>query len=75
MRALAAASASAPDLENVVPLLRPGGRPFFPSYRRSGLNRGRRIPAWAQLLLAAAVLARLMCNGEQRRRYRVNRFA
>ncbi len=65
---LGAVSASAPDLEHILPLLRPGGRPLFPSHRRPRLYRMRGIPAAVQLLLAAAILAQLMRNAEHKRR-------
>jgi len=55
---LGAVSASAPDLEHILPLPRPGGRPLFPSHRWPWLHRSGGIPAWAQLLLAAVILAR-----------------
>jgi hypothetical protein len=53
---IGALSASAPDLEHVLPLPRPGGRKLFPSHRRPGLHRSGGVPAWLQLLLAGAIL-------------------
>lgn len=64
---LGAVSAAAPDLEHVLPLPRPGGRPLFPSHRRPELHHSGGIPAGAQLLLAAAILARLTRNAGPRR--------
>ena len=55
---LGAVSASAPDLEHVLPFLRPGGRPLFPSHRHPRHHTGG-IPVWVQLLLAAALLRAL----------------
>jgi len=51
-----AIAASAPDLEHVLPLPRPGGRKLFPSHRKPGLHRSGGVPAWLQLLLAGAIL-------------------
>ena len=64
---LGAISAAAPDLEHILPVLRRGGRPLFPSHRGQRLYRGRGIPAWVQLLLAAAILARLVRTTGHRR--------
>lgn len=57
---LGAVSASAPDLEHILPLPRPGGRPLFPSHRRPELHRTGGIPTWAQLALAGALLGVLL---------------
>lgn len=57
---LGAVSASAPDLEHILPLPRPGGRPLFPSHRWPALHRAGGIPAWAQLLIAALALGALV---------------
>ena len=54
-----AAAASAPDLEHILPLPRPRGRPLFPSHRWARRLGVRGVPAWLQLALAAAILARL----------------
>jgi hypothetical protein len=54
---LGAAASSAPDLEHILPLLRPGGRKLF-HYR--GWHRSGRFPAGVQLLLAAVVLGALI---------------
>ena len=51
-----ALAASAPDLEHVIRLPRPGGRKLFPTHRFPGWHRAGGIPAWAQLLAAGAIL-------------------
>lgn len=51
-----AAASSAPDLEHVLPLPRPGGRKLFPSHRVSGWHRAGGISASTQLLIAGALL-------------------
>jgi hypothetical protein len=51
---LGAAASSAPDLEHVLPLLRPHGRKLFHDH---GWHRSGPFPASLQLLLAAAILA------------------
>ena len=56
---IGAAAASAPDVEHVLPLPRPGGRKLFPSHRFHGWHRAGGLPAWAQLV-AAGVLAGLV---------------
>jgi hypothetical protein len=53
---LGAAASSAPDLEHVLPLLRPRGRKLFHGH---GWHRSGRFPASLQLLLAAAILGAL----------------
>ena len=52
---LGGAAASAPDLEHVVPWLRPGGRKLF--HREGDVHRG--ISTGAQLLAAGAIVAYL----------------
>ena len=52
-----AAASSAPDLEHVVPSLRPRGRKLF--HDRLGWHRAGRFSAGLQLLLAAGILAAL----------------
>jgi hypothetical protein len=54
---IGAAAASAPDLEHVVPRLRPHGRKLF---HRGGGRHGRGLPASVQLLLAGAILGSLL---------------
>src|SRR6186997_3052899 len=53
-----AAACSAPDLEHVLPFLRPGGRKLF--HDRLGWHRSGRFPADLQLLLAGAILGVLV---------------
>ena len=53
---IGAAASSAPDLEHVLPFLRPRGRKLFHDH---GWHRSGRFPAGLQLLLAAAILAAL----------------
>ena len=55
-----AIAASAPDLEHVLPLPRPGGRKLFPSHRVPGWHREGGIPAWAQLAAATLLLAAVL---------------
>jgi hypothetical protein len=62
---IGALAASAPDIEHVLPLPRPGGRKLFPSHRVEGWHREGGIPAWAQLAAAGAILAVLL--GARRR--------
>jgi hypothetical protein len=54
---LGAAASSAPDLEHVLPFLRPGGRKLF--HDRLGWHRAGRFPVHLQLLLAGGILAAL----------------
>jgi hypothetical protein len=56
---IGAAAASAPDVEHVLRLPRPGGRKLFPSHRFHGWHRAGGLPAWVQLI-AAGVLAGLV---------------
>ena len=58
---LGAAASSAPDLEHVLPLLRPRGRKLFHDH---GWHRSGRFPASLQLLLAVAILAVLCAPKE-----------
>jgi hypothetical protein len=53
---LGAVAASAPDLEHVLDLPRPGGRKLFPSHRIRGFHRSGGLPASAQLLAAGLLL-------------------
>jgi hypothetical protein len=55
-----ALAASAPDIEHVFPLPRPGGRKLFPSHRVHGWHRAGGVPAWAQLLVAGAIVGYLL---------------
>jgi hypothetical protein len=60
-----AVAASAPDLEHVVRLPRPGGRKLFPSHRFRGWHRAGGVSAPAQLL-AAGFLLGLVVGGPRR---------
>jgi hypothetical protein len=62
---IGALTASAPDLEHIVPLPRPGGRKLFPSHRVRGWHRAGGVPAWSQLLAAGVLLGLVL--GAQRR--------
>jgi hypothetical protein len=55
---LGAAASSAPDLEHVVPRLRPRGKKLF--HGRRGWHRSGRFPAEVQLLLAGAIVGALI---------------
>lgn len=57
---LGALASSAPDVEHVVRLPRPGGRKLFPSHRIHGWHRAGGVPAWAQLLAAGAILGAVL---------------
>ena len=59
-----ALAASAPDIEHVLPLPRPGGRKLFPSHRIHGWHRAGGVPAWAQLLAAGAIVGYLLARPE-----------
>jgi hypothetical protein len=55
-----ALAASAPDLEHVYRLPRPGGRKLFPSHRLHGWHRAGGLSARTQLLLAGFLLGLLL---------------
>jgi hypothetical protein len=55
---LGAAASSAPDLEHVVPLLRPRGNKLF--HGRHGWHRSGRFPTYLQLLLAGVIVGALI---------------
>ncbi len=61
-----ALAASAPDIEHVVPLPRPGGRKLFPSHRVEGWHRAGGIPAWAQLVAAGTILGLVLLQSSGR---------
>ena len=63
---LGALAASAPDIEHVVPLPRPGGRKLFPSHRVEGWHRSGGVPAWAQLVAAGAILGLVLLQSSGR---------
>jgi hypothetical protein len=54
------AACAAPDLEHVLPLLRPGGRELYPSPRGEGWHRDGGVPAWAQLAAAALIVGMVL---------------
>jgi hypothetical protein len=57
---IGAAAGSAPDVEHIVRLPRPGGRKLFPSHRVRGWHRTGGAPAWVQLLVAGVLLGLLL---------------
>ena len=57
---LGALAASAPDLEHVLPLPRPGGRKLFPSHRMRGWHRAGGLPTSYQLLAAGVLVGMLL---------------
>jgi hypothetical protein len=57
---LGAAASAAPDLEHVLPQLRPSGRKLF---HRGRAGHGGGLPASVQLLLAGAILGWLLPLG------------
>jgi hypothetical protein len=59
---LGALASSAPDVEHIFPLPRPGGRKLFPSHRIPGWHRPGGVPAWAQLLAAGAILGVVLAS-------------
>ena len=58
---LGAAASSAPDLEHVLPQLRPGGRKLFHE-NGGGPVQPDGLPVSVQLLLAGVILGRLLAN-------------
>jgi hypothetical protein len=63
---IGAAAASAPDLEHVLRLPRPGGRKLFPSHRVEGWHREGGITAGAQLVIAGGIVALLLFRARPR---------
>jgi len=63
---IGAAAASAPDLEHVLRLPRPGGRKLFPSHRIRGFHRSGGVSAQAQLLAAGILLGALLAPNGRR---------
>jgi hypothetical protein len=57
---IGAAAASAPDVEHVLRLPRPGGRKLFPSHRFHGWHRPGGLPAWLQLLVAGVLAGQVL---------------
>jgi hypothetical protein len=61
-----ALAASAPDLEHVLRLPRPGGRKLFPSHRLRGWHRAGGASAPAQLLVAGFLLGLALTRSRTR---------
>jgi hypothetical protein len=59
---IGAVASSAPDVEHVVRLPRPGGRKLFPSHRWHGWHRPGGVPASAQLLAAGFLFGALVAR-------------
>jgi hypothetical protein len=59
---LGAMSGSAPDLEHLVRLPRPGGRKLYPSHRIHGWHRSGGVRSSTQLLVAGIVLGSLLAR-------------
>lgn len=57
---LGGVASSAPDLEHVLPLLRPHGTKLF--HDRFGWHRSGRLPTHVQLLLAGAIVGSLIAG-------------
>ena len=62
---IGAAAASAPDLEHVLPLPRPGGLQLFPSHRVEGWHRSGGVSAPLQLLAAGVIVGGLAFRREE----------
>jgi len=62
---LGGAASSAPDLEHILPILRPGGRKVF--HDRLGWHRSGRLAVSTQLLIAAGILGMLVSPRPNRR--------
>src|SRR3954447_19195341 len=61
-----AAAASAPDIEHVLRLPRPGGRKLFPSHRIPGFHRSGGVSAQVQLFAAGIILGVLLAPRRRR---------
>ena len=55
-----ALAASAPDIEHVLPLPRPGGRKLFPTHRVHALHPSGGVRAWTQLIAAGVIVGLLV---------------
>jgi hypothetical protein len=64
---IGAAAGSAPDIEHVLRLPRPGGRKLFPSHRVPGWHRAGGVPARAQLLAAGVVIGLVLAPSPRSR--------
>ena len=62
---IGAAAASAPDVEHVLRLPRPGGRKLFPSHRFHGWHRPGGVPSWLQLFLAGVLAGNVLSPGRR----------
>jgi hypothetical protein len=60
-----AAAASAPDLEHVLPLPRPGGRKLYPTHRFHGWHRAGGVSTRVQLLTAGVIVGFLLRPGRR----------
>ena len=65
---IGAAAGSAPDVEHVLRLPRPGGRKLFPTHRVRAWHRTGGMPASVQLLAAGVLLGLLLAPTTGRRR-------
>ena len=61
-----AITSTAPDLEHVLRLPRPGGRKLFPSHRIPGWHRPGGLTAEMQLLIAGVLLGGVLAAGFKR---------
>ncbi|HEY6584124.1 MAG TPA: hypothetical protein VIZ29_04685 [Gaiellaceae bacterium] len=61
-----AIASTAPDLEHVVRLPRPGGRKLFPSHRIPGFHRPGGISASRQLLVAGFLLGLVLAQTDRK---------
>jgi hypothetical protein len=61
-----ALAASAPDVEHVLRLPRPGGKKLFPTHRLHGWHRAGGLPARIQLLLAGVLIGSLLSRPSAR---------
>jgi hypothetical protein len=59
---IGAVAASAPDVEHVVRLPRPGGRKLFPSHRWRGWHKPGGVPASVQFLAAGVLFGALVAR-------------
>lgn len=62
---IGAVAASAPDIEHVLGLPRPGGRKLFPSHRFHGWHRTGGLPDWLQLLAAGVLVGSVVGAGRR----------
>jgi hypothetical protein len=60
---IGAVAATAPDIEHLVRLPRPGGRKLFPSHRIPGFHRPGGLPASVQLVAAGVLLGVVLGAG------------